>query len=302
MSSQAGDEAVELVQKVYSERVHSTTHDIWDVHTDRGRWWVITNPTNLYSQTQFPNMDLALTFHVGLCLRIPRSDRPALGDLQVEPLVSCWRAMDEAKAELDRAQEVEDFQTIGVRCRESLLTLIHVAQDRIQVAEGQERPKRSDFRAWSELLADALLAGPSHKEHRSLLKSSSEAAWGFSNWLTHAREAVFNDAQAAFDSTEHAMSLLTTALIQHLRGVPDRCPSCGSLRLSPERAFDPNAPDDLYERPACQKCSWRGTPVRVTPASPRENPPPEGDCGIMDPPLRDSGPLWHRNDQPSKKG
>jgi hypothetical protein len=291
MSSQADDEPVQFAQKVYSERVYSTTYDIWDVHTTQGRWWVITNPTNLYSQSQFPNMDLALTFHVGLSLRIPRSDRGTVNDLQVEPLVACWRAMEDAKAELDRAQEVEDFQAIGVRCRESLLTLIHVAQDCIEVAQGTERPKRSDFLAWSKLLADTLLPGPSGKDRRGLLKSLSEAAWGFTNWLTHAREAVFNDAQAAFDTTEHAMSLLTSALIRHVRGVPDRCPACGSSRLSPERAFDPDAPDDFYERPACQKCSWRGTPVRVTPEPPRETPapPPKSECVFMTVPLRDSG-------------
>jgi hypothetical protein len=65
MSDQVSDEKVEFIQKVYSEQLHSLRHDIWDVHTNRDRWWVITNPTNLYSQQQFPNMDLALTFHVG---------------------------------------------------------------------------------------------------------------------------------------------------------------------------------------------------------------------------------------------
>src|SRR5436309_2334336 len=86
LASQAPDEQVDLLQKVYSERTHSVTHDIWDVHTDKGRWWVITQPTNLYSQAQFPNMDLALTFHIGLCLRIPRDHGQTLGELQVEPL------------------------------------------------------------------------------------------------------------------------------------------------------------------------------------------------------------------------
>jgi hypothetical protein len=51
-------------------------HDVWDVHASDGRWWVITNPTNLYSQNQFPSMDLAVTFHMGLTLRIPRGDLP----------------------------------------------------------------------------------------------------------------------------------------------------------------------------------------------------------------------------------
>src|SRR6185295_18996772 len=81
MSSQVPDETVELTQKVYTENVVTIRHDIWDVHMDQGRWWVITNPTFLYSQEQFPNMDLALTFHVGLCLRVPKSERQSFPDL-----------------------------------------------------------------------------------------------------------------------------------------------------------------------------------------------------------------------------
>jgi hypothetical protein len=55
-------ETVQLAQKVYSELLHGVKHDIWDVQTDRWRWGVITNPTKGYSQDQFPNMDLALTW------------------------------------------------------------------------------------------------------------------------------------------------------------------------------------------------------------------------------------------------
>ena len=131
LASQAPDERVELVQKVYSERLHGTTHDIWDVHTDKDRWWVITEPTNLYSQSQFPNMDLALTFHVGLCLRIPRSERRDVTDLLVEPLLGCWRAFQQAHDAIGAAQEVEDYQALGVRCRECLLSLVHSVQQAI---------------------------------------------------------------------------------------------------------------------------------------------------------------------------
>jgi len=295
VSSQVRDETVELAQKVYSERVALTLpHDIWDVHTRRGRkqcrWWVITNPTNLYTQEQFPNMDLALTFHVGLCLRVPRSDRPTVDKLQVEPFVACWRALDETSGAVDQVEEVEDCQAIGVRCREALITLIHIAQDLIEIPQSQARPKKADFRAWSELIADVVLPGPSHRERRGLLKSSAEIAWSFTNWLTHARSAHVHDAQAAFASTQLAMSLLTTALICHVRGVPQRCPSCGSQRLSPQRAFDPNEPHGLHERPACQKCDWKGTPVLVALPPPPERPShPEGECIFMNPPLRDGG-------------
>ena len=88
VSGQVPDETVQLAQKIYSEQLHTVKHDIWDVHTDCGRWWVITNPTNLYSQEQFPNMDLALTFHIGLCMRVPRSEEQPPTTLALGPLVA----------------------------------------------------------------------------------------------------------------------------------------------------------------------------------------------------------------------
>ena len=287
MSDQAPDEVMQLAQKVYSEQVHAVQHDIWDVHTDRGRWWVITNPTNLYSQDQFPNMDLALTFHIGLCLRIPRSEEQSFTALPIEPLVACWRTLEEANEALRHAEEGEDFQAVGMRCRESLITLGHVAQDLIQLPDAQARPKRSDFRAWSEMIANAILPGPTHQERRGLLKSSAESAWKFTNWLTHARAAHFHDAEAAVGSTELTISLFTTALIRYVRGVPDCCPSCGSQRLSPERGIHSSDPNTLYERPVCGKCGWTGTPVIVVPSpSQPDRLPPEGACVIMTTPLR----------------
>jgi hypothetical protein len=89
--SQAADLTVEFVQKVCTENILGHCHEVWDVHTDKDRWWVITNPSNLYAQEQFPNMDLALTFHVGLasayhaatsagCLIFPSSHSPGATD------------------------------------------------------------------------------------------------------------------------------------------------------------------------------------------------------------------------------
>src|SRR5258705_13611657 len=121
MRSQAPDLTVEFVQKVYSENILAVRHDVWDVHTNVDRWWVITEPMNLYAQEQFPNMDLALTFHVGLCLRVPRSERQKLSALPVEPFAEAYRYLDEASDALRHAQEVADYQAIGVRCREALL-------------------------------------------------------------------------------------------------------------------------------------------------------------------------------------
>src|SRR5262245_41513664 len=105
-----------------------------------------------------------------------------------------------------------------MRCREALITLIHVSQDLIPFPEGQARPKRSDVRTWSEVTANAVLPGPGHQERRGLLKSSANAAWRFANWLTHARGTHVHDAEAAISSTELTLSLFTSALIRFVRG------------------------------------------------------------------------------------
>lgn len=293
LASQTPEEQVELLQKVYSERLHGVTHDIWDVHTDKERWWVVTQPTNLYSQSQFPNMDLALTFHVGLCLRIPRSDRREIKDLWVEPLLGCWRAFQMAQDAIAEVQEVEDYQALGVRCRECLLSLVHCVQDALDASVSAASLKRSDFVGWAEAMADTVLAGHSQKPRRQLLKTSAKATWEFVNWLTHSRSAHYHDSEAALGATEQTLNLFTTACIRHMRGVPERCPGCGSQRLAPERGRKAAEPDRIFERPVCAICGWSGVPVEISGAptlDESDRPEPEGDCVIMTVPLRGPGP------------
>lgn len=159
-------------------------------------------------------MDLALTFHVGLCLRIPNNERKALNDLPIEPLAACWRTLHEAVESLRHAEEAEDFQTIGMRSREALLDLIHVAQECVPMPNGQEKPNKSNFRGWLEIVSKAALPGPNQQERRSLLKAGGENAWKFTNWLTHAKDSHFADAEAALAITELAISLLSSAIFE----------------------------------------------------------------------------------------
>jgi hypothetical protein len=278
MEWQAPDLTVKMVQKVYAENVLHVRHDVWDVHTNVDRWWVITEPMNLYSQEQFPNMNLALTFHVGLCLRIPRSDRQKLSALPIEPFAECYRYLQEASDALAQAQEINDYQSIGVRCREALLAFSNAAQTALPWTSDQEPPKKADLKAWADHVCSVALAGASHEHRRHLFKTLLESAWKFTNWLTHAKASHWHDAEAAVSSTENAISLCTSAVIQHIRGVPEQCPACGSQRLSPQRGFHEDDPEIEWERPTCDKCGWTGTPVPIkdvaVPAEESDRPPP----------------------------
>jgi len=50
------DEKIVHLEKVSSETVSGTKYAVWDVHTDRGRWWVL--PTHKPLQPSgFPSLE-----------------------------------------------------------------------------------------------------------------------------------------------------------------------------------------------------------------------------------------------------
>ena len=72
-------EAVQHVELVKRETVAGDVYDVWDVVTDKDRFWVLSNLTNLYSQKFFPSLDFTISFHVGLMLRMRSGGRSDLG-------------------------------------------------------------------------------------------------------------------------------------------------------------------------------------------------------------------------------
>jgi hypothetical protein len=258
---QAPDLEVTFMQKVYSEAVLNTRHDVWDIHTNKDRWWVITGGTNLYSQEQFPNMDLALTFHIGLILRIPRTEEQQEDDLRIIPFGPVFEKMEQAGTAVTQAHNLADYQAVGVRCREALLELIGVAQDAAMWTDTP--PQRANFRVWTEIICNNLLPGDTNKERRGVLKGTLESALTFSNWLTHSKSATWIDADMAHSLTQHAIGMATALILRELRGVPEECPNCGSPHLEPEQGENSAAVGVLWERPRCGDCGWTGRPVPI---------------------------------------
>jgi hypothetical protein len=290
--SQSPGVEVSFLQKVYSEVILGHRHDVWDVHASDGRWWVITNPTNLYLQAQFPNMDLAVTFHMGLCLRIPRTER-RIPPGNFIPFGTVFMKLRETSDALGQAQNIADYQAIGMRSREVLLAFIAAAQDAAEWISGAA-PKRADFRAWVEVICNVALRGPHQKERRQLMKSLLDGAWSFANWLTHTQSATWHDAEAAISTTEHAVGLAASLAIRHIRSVPELCPNCASPHLSPEEGWREDLPEIAWERPVCADCGWAGTPVPVGERVPddkgeelivRVGAGDNNDCVTMDVPL-----------------
>jgi hypothetical protein len=254
------NETVTFLEKVKSERIFGRRLDAWNVHTDKNQWWVITEPTNLYSQKDFPSLDYTITFHVGLSARMASRQAKEPHDEQADRLAAAWRRWTRAVETLEEAEEAEDFQAVGMKCRECLIAMVRSISSLVMVPEDQDAPKAADVIHWSELISDYVAHGSSAKEIRSYLKGISKASWQLVNWLTHASNAVKSDGQIAVDATGNVLSAYGGALIRFERGLPDRCPSCSSYQLT--SVYEPELETEPPYLTLCERCGW-SEPQRI---------------------------------------
>lgn len=279
LRSESGpDFEIEHVEKLTSEYVLGHQYDVWDAHTNEGRWWVITNPTNLYSQELIKSMDIALSFHIGLMARMMGGESRDLmnRDRRARTLL---RRLDVVNESLDRAKEVEDFQAVGMRLRELLLTLTFSLSELIQTSEPTaELQKAANFKALADIYARSIASGKSSEHLRSLLKSSSKEAWEYVSWLTHARNANEQEARIAVSATQAVIEAFLGALVRVQRGRPERCPVCTSYRLQLVRSEDGDSWVKLCE--ACGSASVADAPPVDTRSPERDQgrEAPEGEC------------------------
>ncbi|RUV06458.1 hypothetical protein EOA60_23730 [Mesorhizobium sp. M1A.F.Ca.IN.020.06.1.1] len=226
-----GEEIVQHAEKVTSERVFGRDYDVWDVHTDKERWWVITNPTNLYSQRLMPSMDYTLSFHIGLMARVAAARRYHGTPAEVELFLVTQRKLVQVGEALDAADEVEEFQGIGMLCRECLLVFIRELIDAASVEFTGDTPKASHFIGWNDRLANELAGGASKEYARAYVKSTAERAWRLANWLTHSSGATRADAELAFSATSHVVEIYTSVALRRKAAAPARCERCQSSKI-----------------------------------------------------------------------
>lgn len=260
VESQAHGEIVQHAEKIKSEHLLGRDYDCWDVHTQRERYWVITSPTNLYSHELFPSLDFTLSLHVGLMTRVMALQRGAPNETHRLRLTSVWRRWETAATSFDEAEEAEDFQAVGMKCRECLIHLGRSLGTPGVVLPGQDAPQRDNFLGWAELIANSVASGESNGRIRAHLKAIAKSAWDLAAWLTHANNAKRSDASFVLDAANSVVESFGSAVIRHESGSPERCPNCGSYSL--DVGYNPA----LSPRPyvfQCEKCGWLSSEVRA---------------------------------------
>lgn len=99
--------------RVGGRRFLGKNYELYDVWTEDERWWVITNLTNLYSQDEFPSIENAFTFHIGLMMRMGERDQVEPDEDRKSFLEPAWRRFRAAAGSMETAREAEDFQAIA---------------------------------------------------------------------------------------------------------------------------------------------------------------------------------------------
>lgn len=254
---EAEDEAVKHVEKVKTELVLGDPYEIWDVTTDKGGWWVITNLTNLYSKQHFASLDYTLSFHIGLMMRMrsrssgPSSDEPS-------PFEEVLRREQQAQERHERAIEAEDYQAVGMQLRECLLALVTATRRRARFEPEAASPQDANFIEWSNLLMDALCSGPHNQSLRQHLKHLARDTWQLANWLTHARDADKTASSIAIHSCSTVVGHFIQILERQQTSAVEQCPLCKSRNIRTH--FDPEIGEDGDYYLSCGVCEWDNHP------------------------------------------
>jgi hypothetical protein len=252
------DDQVTLVQAVGSQRILGRRHDLYDVHCASSRWWVITDPTNLYQQSTFPQVEQALIFHIGLGAFLAERSRKNLTDPETEEHVSASRRrFGQAIDGMNDAEESEDFQAVGVKCRDALLALGKEHAYAEWVGDIENPPKAADFKGWANILAERLTEAG---RLRSYLKAIADKTWDLTVWLQHNSNATPVDADIVIEATGQVIGTFAKLIRRRDYGDPERCPRCESYRVRENVESD----DDqmgFWESEVCASCGWQSEPV-----------------------------------------
>ena len=139
------------------------------------------------------------------------SGRPVYGSrrigsrIQVFPEPTGWdkvdRQMENARSSLHQAEQAEEFQTIGILCRETLISLSQTVYDAER--HGSLNDKERGVKPMLDKFFSVELKGKSSKEARALAK----AAFNLANAVQHSSTADFRRAALCTEATASVINM-----------------------------------------------------------------------------------------------
>ncbi len=174
--------------------------------------------------------------------------------LDTEIASKLFRKLKSVALLIDTAKEIEDFQSIGVQCREILIKLSNYIYTP-SMAGVDEQPKKSDFKNKAKLFIQSYLNGAENCDYRSIIKKLTNSTWDYACKITHLSTATFYEASTCMTlcislvgAYENVMQKVFEPISQY------ECASCESKKLT----IDSNNSDEngivhkLYLK--CEEC------------------------------------------------
>jgi hypothetical protein len=115
------------------------------------------------------------------------------------------RCLDKVRIQLERSSTEEDFQSVGLLCRETLISLVQAVYDpkNHSTSDGTV-PSKTDAKRMLEAFIEKELSGGSHEATRRHAKASLQLA----NDVQHRRDAQFRDAALCAEATSSVVNVI----------------------------------------------------------------------------------------------
>lgn len=115
------------------------------------------------------------------------------------------RAIDQARNQLRQARNEEDFQSIGLLCRETIISLSQIVFDSaLHLSENDPVPSPTDAKAMLTAFIQSELGGRKKEVMRRFARSSLDLA----NELVHKRTATHDDAAQCVEATAAVVGVI----------------------------------------------------------------------------------------------
>lgn len=192
---------LDFIQEGLSERNIKNNNPFTDLWQWYGKWSDGTLPT-YQSRREF-----VINMYSPMIDAVKKTEIASLNPIFEEPTgwVRVDRGIGEVKHRLIQAKTEEQFQAIGLLCRETLISLaqvVYVEKDHPTI-DGVA-PSKTDAKRMLEAYLAAMLSGHSNETTRKHAKASLDLA----NDLTHRRTAEFQMAALCAEATNAVVNIV----------------------------------------------------------------------------------------------
>ena len=219
-----------------------TEVNVWNVKTNSEAYWVVEGevaPMNLYTQNaNYLSADEAYSYHMGITQRLntnfQKNFKHIIDEipLDIKQIKSINRKLNMAAEKLSIELEPEEFQAIGLICRESLIDLGNELSKRNPEIIKDKGIKASDFKSIANEFINLYIPDESNSELRNYSRKIADIAWSYNSAIVHSPNKSYPDVKIALLFTSALVSLFENLFLKYI-GFDNElaCRECGSKNI-----------------------------------------------------------------------